>query len=60
MSEKLEKQGVLDRQIWYVAWVPWDNLVSLICWEFVGFAQEAREIDFLGQANLVCGMGSMR
>ena len=47
MPKELEKQGLLDRQIWYVAWGLWDNLVSLIRWEFVGFAQGTRETRFV-------------
>ena len=50
---------MLDRQIWYVAWVPWDDRVSLIPWEFLEFFQGTKETEFVGQTNLVCGMRSV-
>ena len=35
-AKEIKKQGLLDRQIWYVAWAPWGNLVSL----FIGNSED--------------------
>ena len=56
MPEELEKQGLLDRQLWYMVWGLWSNIVSLIRWEFLGYVQEIRETRCVGYADLVYDM----
>ena len=52
---KLKKQSLLDRHIWYAAWVPWGNLVSSIPGDSLGLHNEIKKTKFVGYADLVCG-----